>query len=191
MSANPEKLIDGYLKDLERELRGFPRNRRLELLAEVRDHIAQARTTLSSESDAEVKTMLERIGDPADIAAEARDRFEVRMVRPGALEFGALILLAIGGLVLPIIGWVIGVILLWISPAWTSGEKLLGTLVVPGGLAVPLFLGVFAVSPGLGPMESALFGVLFVAPVASLTYLAVKLRSRSAAATHYTASANW
>nr|MBA3430369.1 hypothetical protein [Actinomycetota bacterium] len=71
MSANPEKLIDGYLKDLERELRGFPRNRQLELLAEVRDHIAQARTTLSSESDAEVKTMLERIGDPADIAAEA------------------------------------------------------------------------------------------------------------------------
>ena len=35
------------------------------------------------------------------------------------------------------IGWLVGVVLLWISSAWTTRQKLLGTLVVPGGLALP------------------------------------------------------
>jgi ABC-type Mn2+/Zn2+ transport system permease subunit len=42
--------------------------------------------------------------------------------------------------VVPIIGWLVGVVLLWASDAWTTREKLIGTLVVPGGLALPLFL---------------------------------------------------
>jgi hypothetical protein len=30
--------------------------------------------------------------------------------------------------------WPIGVLLLWVSPAWTRRDKLIGTLVLPGGL---------------------------------------------------------
>jgi hypothetical protein len=32
------------------------------------------------------------------------------------------------------VGWLVGVNLLWRSPTWTRSEKLLGTLVLPGGL---------------------------------------------------------
>jgi hypothetical protein len=51
------------------------------------------------------------------------------------------VLLLIGGGVVPILGWFAGVALLW-DRVWTLRDKLVGTLIVPGGLALPLFLGV-------------------------------------------------
>ena len=58
--------------------------------------------------------VLDRLGDPADIAAEAwctvLDR---RSVEGGVLEVFALIGLLIGGLVIPVVGWFAGVALLW------------------------------------------------------------------------------
>lgn len=51
-------------------------------------------------------------------------------------------LILIGGVVLPVIGWVIGVVRLWRSNTWELREKLLGTLLIPGGLMAPgLLLG--------------------------------------------------
>jgi hypothetical protein len=38
------------------------------------------------------------------------------------------------------IGWLVGVVRLWDSRTWNVGEKLLGTFVVPFGLAGSLFL---------------------------------------------------
>jgi hypothetical protein len=46
---------------------------------------------------------------------------------------------------------VIGVVLLWASPRWRRADKLLGTLVWPGGLLAPaalLLIGGFAVTTG-------------------------------------------
>ena len=86
------------------------------------------------------------MGDPADIAAEAVARRPPRRrcrrgENPGKrLEVVALVMLLVGGLILPVIGWFVGVVFLWISETWSTGEKLLGTLLVPGGLALPLFL---------------------------------------------------
>jgi hypothetical protein len=37
-------------------------------------------------------------------------------------------------------GWLVGLILLWSSRLWTTREKLIGTLIVPGGLATGLFV---------------------------------------------------
>ena len=37
------------------------------------------------------------------------------------------------------IGWFVGLVLLWDSRAWTVGDKLLGTFVVPFGLAGSVF----------------------------------------------------
>ena len=66
----------------------------------------------------------------------------------GWQETFAIVLLLAGGF-LAGVGWLIGVILLWLSDAWTTRDKLIGTLVVPGGLALPLFLfGVEAVGTG-------------------------------------------
>ena len=145
MSTTPDKLVERYLKHLEVELDDVPRDRRREIVDEIAGHIAEARAGLEHETEADVRNILEGLGDPAEIAEEARERFEVappaaRPRRAGAIEVGALILLLVGGLVIPIFGWVIGVVLLWVSDAWNVRDKVIGTLFVPGGLALPFFL---------------------------------------------------
>jgi hypothetical protein len=45
--------------------------RREELIDDLREHIATARAELSPETDAGVRTLLDRLGDPAAIVAEA------------------------------------------------------------------------------------------------------------------------
>ena len=84
MTTEADALILRYLQELEAELHDLPANRRQELLDEVGEHIAAARAELDPETEAGVRTMLERLGDPADIAAEARERFGVqpRPARP-------------------------------------------------------------------------------------------------------------
>ena len=131
MTTEADALVLRYLQDLEGELRDLPANRRQELLDEVGEHIAAARAALDPETEAGVRTMLERLGDPADIAAEARERFGVQRppARPATpwLEVIAVVLL-----VIPFAGWVVGVVLVWISRLWTTRDKLIGTL---GGMS--------------------------------------------------------
>lgn len=57
--------------------------------------------------------------------------------RPGALAITAVVLVLIG-LSLFLVGWVVGCVLLWVSPRWRWTDKLLGTL-AGGGLAPYLF----------------------------------------------------
>lgn len=117
MKSTADKLVNDYLRRLNRELAGFPRARRRELVEEISDHIAEARAGLEKQSEAEIRSLLDRIGEPEDIAAEARERLGARPSR-SRWDVLALILLLIGGIVLPVIGWVVGVLLLWISEAW-------------------------------------------------------------------------
>ena len=146
MTSPADRLVDDYLKRLNGELTGLPRARRRELTDEIAGHIAEARASLQVESEAEIRNLLDRMGDPAEIAAEAQERVGVRPRRAGWIEILALILLLIGGVVLPVVGWFVGVVLLWVSEAWTTREKLVGTFVIPGGLATPLLLGGLAVT---------------------------------------------
>lgn len=77
MTTTVDALVDRYLTDLEAELRGLPADRRREILDEVGQHITAARAALDADSEAAIRTVLERLGDPADIAAEARERFGI------------------------------------------------------------------------------------------------------------------
>jgi uncharacterized membrane protein len=191
MNSTADQLVDDYLKRLRRELADLPRERRRELEQEISEHVAQARATLSAQNEAEIRTLLDRIGDPADIAAEARERFGIARRKTGAVEIGALVLLPIGGILLPVVGWIVGVILLWASQAWTTRDKLIGTLVLPGGLLLPFGLGFIAdsgtacvqtpggaesCSGGTGPLGLAALIVLFLLPLASTAYLIRRMR---------------
>jgi hypothetical protein len=132
VSKESERPIHSYLKEVKRELRGLPRHRRRMFLKEVQTRIAAVRSSLSSESEAEIRGMLERLGLPVDVAAEAHD-FTARPLRRSAFEDGALILLSpivilVAVFVTPVLllGGVAGAIMLWLSRAWTAGEKLIG-----------------------------------------------------------------
>jgi len=201
MTSTADRLVEDYLRSLDRELSGLPRARRRELTEQIASHIAEARAGLENEDEAEIRNLLDRLGEPAEIAEEARERAEPRPRRAGWMEILALILLLIGGIVLPVVGWFVGVVLLWVSDAWTTREKLVGTFVIPGGLATPLLLGGLAVtaescSTEFDPMTGAeisssctggsfqaadvlgpvLAVVLLLAPVFTTIFLARRLR---------------
>jgi uncharacterized membrane protein len=152
-ATTADQLVASYLARLRAALHDLPAARREELLEQVSEHIATARAELGPEaSEAEIRLLLERLGDPATIAAEAGQRPDdpaespQTQKRAGWMEVAALILLPIGGIILPVLGWFVGVALLWSSARWTVRDKLIGTLVVPGGLALPGALGGLAVS---------------------------------------------
>jgi hypothetical protein len=201
MKATAEHLVHDYLKRLNRELAGVPRARRRELVQEIAGHIAEALGDLETQSEAEIRTLLDRIGEPADIAAEARERVGARP-RGSGWDVVALIMLPIGGVILPVIGWFIGLVLLWTSDTWTTREKLLGTFVIPGGLAVPIYLGLTATTTGACVSESgqapvceggrslaasilviALMIFLVVAPIVTTAFLA-RRRARAVVLAH-------
>jgi hypothetical protein len=198
MTTEADALIHRYLRDLEAALGELPPDRRRELLDEVGEHIAAARAALDPETEAGVRTLLERLGDPAEIAAEARERFGVqpppRASRP-LLEVAALVLL-----VIPFLGWLVGVVLVWLSRRWTTRDKLVGTL---GGLAwlwagagtIALQRPSTPVAPvgadptaglaaagttGVSLVEILLFVVPFLLPFGAAVYLGFRLRRAAA-----------
>jgi uncharacterized membrane protein len=134
-----QQLVDRYLRDLREDLRDLPRSRQNELVAEIEEHIDVALAEEPSQDESSVRNVLERLGDPADIASEARDRMGIRPARAGFRETAAVILLPIGGVLIPLFGWIAGLILLWSSPVWTSRDKWIGSLIIPGGLMLPVW----------------------------------------------------
>jgi hypothetical protein len=126
-------------------------------------------------------------------------------MRRGWQETVAIVLLLVGGFLWGV-GWLVGVVLLWLSDVWTVRDKLIGTLVVPGGLVLPLYLavgfgrsgsssGLCITGPGITVpqcthgagtpwWQSALWGCLLVALVVASIASAVYLARRSAPARH-------
>jgi hypothetical protein len=198
MTTEADALILRYLQELEAALGDLPANRRRELLDEVGEHIAAARAALDPETEAGVRTLLERLGDPAEIAAEARERMGIPPPPRAAtlrLEVAAIVLL-----VIPFLGWLVGVVLVWLSRVWTTRDKLVGTV---GGLAwvwagagtimlqrpsTPMAPVGADPSAGLaaagstGPslLEVVLFAAPFVLPFAAAVYLGLRLGGRPA-----------
>ena len=60
-----------------------------------------------------------------------------RPADPDAYPVLTVLMLMLGGFVLPVVGWLAGVVMLWTGRAWTVGEKWLGTLVWPAVVGVP------------------------------------------------------
>jgi hypothetical protein len=145
-----------------------PTARRRELLDDVRAHIAEARAALGEESDAGLLNIIERLGDPAAVAAEARERSGSAAFRPGFQEIAGLALLV---LPLPWL-WLIGAALIWWSNAWTRREKIMGT----GAGLVPsaAFLAMLTLPWGLGHW----WRLFFWAPVLGAAFLGSRLWQR-------------
>jgi uncharacterized membrane protein len=149
MNATRDRLVDDYLARLNAALADLPAERRREIVAEVAEHIDAARAEIAPDDEAALRTLLDRVGDPEQIADDARGEV-VAPRRRGMLENVTIGLLLIGGF-LGGIGWLVGVVLLWLSDKWRVRDKVIGTVFVPGGLALPFLLfAVAGVSTGSG-----------------------------------------
>jgi len=173
MTTEVDTLVDHYLRDLEAELRDLPAPRQREILAEVGEHITAARAAQDTQSEAAIRTMLERLGDPADIAAEARDRFGVQPepARPATPWLEVITLVA---LLIPFLGWVVGVVLLWLSHSWTTREKRIGTLLAVG-------VGALALAALSSPVEWIEPLLVMVLTIPTVVYLVIRLRAHAGA----------
>src|SRR5215216_3971379 len=108
--------------------------------------------------------------------------------KPRWSDVAAIVLLLIGGLILPLVGWLVGIVLLWGSNAWNVRDKVIGTVFVPGGLGLAGFIVLLAgatssssgsESPGSSELADALVMSLFlaiiVAPIITTAYLTYRL----------------
>ena len=130
-------LASEWLERLRVAAADLPSSERAELLSDIEAHLAES--IPADASEAEVRTVLDRMGSPAEIVAEAAGPAGVAASGRGFREWVAVILL-LGGGFLFVFGWIVGVGMLWSSKAWTLRDKLIGTLVIPGGLATAVAL---------------------------------------------------
>jgi hypothetical protein len=130
-------LAEDYLRRLRRAGRRLPPERLGELLAEIEGHLSEA--VARGASDHEVLEVLERLGSPGDIVEAERPPAHGPADRRSWREWAAVILLPLGGFAFGV-GWLVGLVLLWSSRLWTTREKLIGTLIVPGGIATTLLV---------------------------------------------------
>ncbi|MFF9607698.1 hypothetical protein ACF1GY_36475 [Streptomyces sp. NPDC014684] len=59
--------------------------------------------------------------------------------RQGWTNLATVLLVQLGAFLF-VVGWLVGVLLLWASDQWRLRDKVIGTVLIPGGLAVPIFL---------------------------------------------------
>ena len=158
-------IVEDYLTRLRAAVVVLPPERGAELVQEISDHIAEARAAGQVPDEASLRTLLDRLGDPEEIAAAARDSEPelpgdgtspaggapgmtnpVNRQRGIAHEVAAVALMTVGSIV-PVLGWGTGVLLLWTSRRWRIGEKLVATLVFPLGPFGMILLAGLAVFP--------------------------------------------
>lgn len=153
MTVPDNPIVGDYLRRLEEAARDLPADRRAELVRDVREHIAVATAEAPPASDAETLQMLDRLGEPEEIVGSARAEGGLAVSGPApslprnvahpALDGLTVALLLVGGFIVGI-GWLAGVVLLWSSPTWRLRHRIAGTFVVPGGLLLPAFMGLFS-----------------------------------------------
>lgn len=184
-ATHATQIIDGYLKRLDGELSSFPSGRRKELTGQIAEHIAQARSELTDETDADLLTILDHLGEPDEIAAEAHTRLDISTAKAGPIEILALLLIGVGDVFFPIlpVGWVLGTGLVWRSKSWSPRQKYFGAyLPLVLGLAILL---ISALAGGMfgGHLNVLAFGLgLLISnlllPLGTAVYLSIRLGRR-------------
>lgn len=209
-TAAMHPLAVDYLRRLRRAGQELPAARLDDLCAELESHLLEA--IPPGTSDAQARSVIERLGPPEEIVEAEQPASATGLVteapRRSWHETAAIILLLLGGFAFGV-GWLAGLILLWTSRVWSLRDRLIGTLLVPGGLATVLPLLVLAgttsggacsgtateVSPvfrpgrmhcatvaGAGTGHTVLAIVLLVIAIAGPIFTAIHLSRRAAAA---------
>ena len=201
IAMETDRLIDEYLRRLDAAAAHLQRSRRAELVAEIREHIETALREEEAADEVAVRNVLERLGPPEEIVEAAEPPATEGPARTGKLEIAALV-----AMVIPFVGWLFGIVLVFVSQAWTSREKLVGVALALTPVLVPL-LGFMVAGAdgtqepvpaeppvgleqentggGIGPLEAVTLALLFIAGgLPSALYLGWRLRR------HPTTSAN-
>ncbi len=146
-----ETLIGDYLSHLEAEARLRTPEQADEIVTGVREHIEAALAEAGRRDEATVRTIIDGLGRPdAIVAAGIADGDQRRPTGErgsssmaedsslGANEIVALLLIIVGGVLLPIIGPVVGMAFAWVSRRWSRRLKVALTLLAVTIIAITL-----------------------------------------------------
>lgn len=140
MTEQTSEVANSYLHELDDALHGVDD-------AVRRDIVDGAREELQGLSPEEARQRITALGDPVFIASEASNASPAGYVPAKAREGAgyviiASLLVALGGIVVPVLGWLAGLIMVWISDQWWRWEKTIASLVpiTIGALAFTLAL---------------------------------------------------
>ncbi len=152
-----DRIVEEYLSDLREALHSVNFRSAKEFVAEIEQHISEGRMSLEVGDDVGLRNLLERIGTPAALARELRESEPPRTT--GAMDRATPWLILFGGFAFGI-GWLVGIYGLWSSKTWRLWDKLLGTLIWPGGLLGNFYvflspLGTTACSGFQGPGQTS------------------------------------
>ena len=168
-----DQLVEEYMSRVHHALRDLPRERRDAIVEDIRDHIHTARAAMDPENEAQIRQLLDDLGGPDAIRSEAG--------LPPVPEMGwgdrwAPWLLLLGGFLF-MLGWLAGLALLWQSAAWKVRDKLVATLIWPGGLATGMYaMGVFDTPEGVTRCTGGLGGMTHcIRPVVSHLHVALMI----------------
>jgi hypothetical protein len=153
-----DALVSEYMGRLEAAARPLPADRRGELIAEVQDHIESALAEAGSRDEVTARNVLDRLGAPEEIVAAETGGGGAPATPPpvvergprwGTTELAAILFLTVGAIFLPVVGPLIGIVLVWLSATWTTRQKWIATLIVIVLLVVPV-IGLMSVAGGSG-----------------------------------------
>ncbi|MBO0746191.1 MAG: hypothetical protein J2P43_14320 [Candidatus Dormibacteraeota bacterium] len=145
-----EDLVAGYLRQFEHAARSMapgPRDRAVRTVRRLlRDDLLRTGAPV-----AEVRRYLQDLGPPARL----REQAEATQGRRGS-SVG----LAIAAVILTTLCWPLGVPMLWYSRYWTRTEKLIGALLVPGGVPAAFYLWPALLRVGIGVVWGEVAGTI-------------------------------
>jgi hypothetical protein len=157
--AHTDVIVLDYLAALWAESEELSPELRDELMATVADYIAARRN--AADPLADPAAIMRRLGPPEALVAAARRghlpphvRLPALIPPPpaptlparngGAAEYTAIGLLAVGSLIMPVVGPVAGMLMVSASPHWAVAEKATGWVLVSGSVAAATAMTVFA-----------------------------------------------
>jgi len=146
-----DELVRDYLGRLEAASWPLTPDRRAELAGEVREHIETALAEGGHRDAVTVHNVLERLGRPEEIVSSEAEAGPATTGRAaahapvlpaatrtwGAIEIAAILFLTVGVLV-PIVGPLLGLLLVWLSSRWTTRDKAIATALMAVVLVLPL-----------------------------------------------------
>jgi hypothetical protein len=164
--AGDDASIASYLGRVRKAARFLPRGRREWVMAQVGDRLAEALEG-SEAGGRPMSAVLASFGQPGDVVLAVDGHVPGTEAR--WMEFVAVLLVLVGAVIWRP-AWLVGVVLLWVSPRWRWPDKLLATVVWPGGLLVANLLITRYTIPNLFA-RSAVLRSGFLGPHGSLHYL--------------------
>jgi uncharacterized membrane protein len=183
-TTTADDLVGQYLHRLEAVSAGLPADERAELLQQISDHITSARADAGAEGGhdgpALVRTVLERLGSPEEVAAAAGA--EVGGPVPAQATAGtgrevAAVLLLGAGWIFGGLGWLVGLVLAWTSGTWRTRDKVLAT-VLPLPVLLALLISHMVSAAGHAATVAVVLPLVLVG-VAGTAYLGFRLVRRA------------